>query len=140
MAGVLAMFLVSTPTSPVVNAYSCSSSSSTPHTNNIRPQTGVSGSSGSCSTSSSASSRTFPPTIGAISHSIGNGPISQSSTSEAFSFPPPTFELGVSSLAGGAQSSCSSSSASSTTLQFGGLVGPGLSLSSSSTSKPGTCP
>jgi hypothetical protein len=134
-----ATFLI-TNTSNTTMAFSCSSSSSTPHANT---QTGVSGQSGSCSTSSSGSTRTCCSTLAGIAHAVGNGPISESSAliAESRYPPPPSFELGTSASAGGAQSSCSSSSASSTTLQFGtGPPIPGISVSSSSTSKPGSCP
>ena len=104
-------------------AYSCSSSAST---NNLHNRgAGVSGSSGSCSTSSSSTSSSRlggvnvndqgPNTVGLLSITRTTHGV---------------WEI-LSTSSGGAQSSCSSSSATGS---------DGLKLTSNSISKPGHCP
>lgn len=124
VAGILAIFLTPTSTlAPTVNAYSCSSSSSTSH---IAVATQVSGSSGSCATGSSAVNNAQQ----ASGTATGFGPNGEASAGTAF---PGHVEVVISAAIGGAQSSCSSSSASNS-------GSGGATIITQSTSKSGACP
>ncbi len=106
----------------LANAYSCSSTSSAQHTDT---QSGVSGRSGSCATSSSAatSSKLAGDLIVTESGPNISGRDHLAGTSNGL-------EAAFSLSSGGAQSSCSSGSASSST---------GVIQTSTSISKPGSC-
>ena len=115
-----AFLITNTPNKTL--AYSCSSASSTPKTG---VQTGVSGSSGSCSTSTSASNS---PSL----HFVGNTADGPNKITAISGFAGHSSTQGsASSSSGGAQSSCSS-----TTVTTSG----GVTLTQSTTSKPGPCP
>jgi hypothetical protein len=138
MAGVLAMFLVSTPTSPMANAYSCSSSSNTHNTGPAFQNSAVRGSSGSCSTSSSASNSAAQSSTGGAAEALayGAGPNWQLAVSSWAS--QSAGQATTTASAGGGQSSCSSSSAGQTSLTEPPI--PTASASAFSVSKSGSCP
>ncbi|WP_162477783.1 hypothetical protein [Nitrososphaera sp. AFS] len=114
-------------------AYSCSNSVSSGYSgrNNLIT-TGVTGSSGSCASTSSAS--TLSPQSGKnniIGSATGSGPNSAAGSGVSVNGSPLAIELFQSTSAGGAQSSCSSSSVTNTA--------DAVVSNSQSTSKPGTC-
>lgn len=119
------LLIIDTPNATM--AYSCSSSAST---NNLHNRgAGVSGSSGSCSTSSSSTSSSRLGGLGGVNVN-DQGP----NTVELLSITRTThgvWEEILSTSSGGAQSSCSSSSATGS---------DGLKLTSNSISKAGHCP
>lgn len=120
---VAATFVITnTPTTTM--AYSCSSSSST---HKAQGQTSISGSSGSCASSSTAATSSTPSFSG-ISI-IANGP--NTAIHGNFITNPSSVEAASSISAGGAQSSCSTSSGSGS---------GGIALTQSATSKAGSCP